>query len=100
MQEREIPLNSRANDREVERTIDEALADSGLRVTIRASLRKFPGCVHWHVKRGREPGTLEITFWPRERRAWFTIHDGRQADWMEQSMKILTRHIRRGTREA
>jgi hypothetical protein len=64
---------------------------------MRTSLRTFPGCVHWHVKRGREPGTLEITFWPQERRAWFTIHDGRQAEWIEKSMKTLGEIIRRGT---
>ena len=99
MQEREIPLFSRADDGEVERAIDQAVADSGLHVTMRASLRTFPGSVHWHVKHGREPGTLEITFWPQERRAWFTIHDGRQAEWIEKSMEALDEMIRRRTGE-
>jgi hypothetical protein len=97
MQDREIRLYSHANDRQVERAIERAVADSGLRVTMRASLQKFPGSVHWHVKNGRESGTLEITFWPQERRAWFTIHDGRQAEWIEKGVKALAATIRRRT---
>jgi hypothetical protein len=97
MREREIPFCSDADDRELERAIDQAVADSGLQVTMRASLRTFPGSVHWHVRRGRESGTLEITFWPQQRRAWFTIHDGRQAEWIEKSMNALDEIIRRRT---
>jgi len=91
----EIPLTSPATCARIERSIDQAIADVGLNVTLRTSLRKFPGSVHWHVKHGRESGTLEITFWPLERRAWFTIQSGRRADWIEQQQNLLLQAIRR-----
>jgi hypothetical protein len=97
MQEREILLCSHADDRHIERAIDQAVIDTGLHVTMRSSLRKFPGSVHWHVKRAGESGTLEITFWPQQRRAWFSIRNGRQSEWIEKSMKALGETIGRRT---
>lgn len=46
----------------VTQAIDDALAESGLTVTLRDTLKKYPGCRHWHAKSGRLPGTLEVTF--------------------------------------
>lgn len=97
MREVEIALTSPADLSEIERSIDQAIADAGLSVTLRASLAKFPGCIHWHAKQGRESGTLEITFWPRERRAWFTIQSGRQAPWIEEKLRLVMEAIRRRT---
>jgi len=87
-------LASPADCREIERAIDQVIDESGLNTTLRASLRKFPGCIHWHLKRGVESGTLELTFWPRERRAWFTIQDGRKAAWIDEQLKVLDTAIR------
>lgn len=95
MREVEIVLTPLSDLAGIERSIDQAIADAGLRVTLRASLAKFPGCIHWHVKQGSEPGTLEITFWPRERRAWFAIQDRRQAPWIEEKLVALMEAIQR-----
>ena len=42
----------------VEERVDEAIAQSGLNVTMRDTLKKVPGCIHWHLKLGRNPETL------------------------------------------
>jgi hypothetical protein len=89
----EIHIPSQADCSQLERSIDQAIAAIGLNVTLRSSLAKFPGCVHWHVKQGREPGTLEITLWPQKHRAWFTIQDGRKAPWIDEKLIVLTRAI-------
>lgn len=99
MRQIEIPLTSSA-DGDIERAIDESIADAGLRVTLRGSLRQYAGCIHWHVKRGDEPGTLEITFWPREHRAWFSIQDGRTADWIDDALMNLASALQRRLIEA
>jgi len=65
--------------------IEAAFAAAGLRVTLRGTLRSYPGSIHWHLKRGRDAGTLEVTFWPRQRRLWLTIHEGRGAPWMDEA---------------
>jgi hypothetical protein len=92
-----IPLTTRADGAQIERAIDDAIADSGLKTVLRGSLAKFPKCTHWHVKRGRDSGTLEITFWPLEHRAWFSVQDGRRADWIEAAIPRVMEAIQRRT---
>lgn len=74
--------------------IDSAIDELNLTVTMRDTLKKFPGCVHWHIKNGRESGTLEITYWPAEDRALFTIQEGRKADWIEAKVKLLKKALK------
>ncbi len=89
MREIELLLPTEVDDPAVERLIDEAIAQSGLQVSLRGTLKKYPGCVHWHVKSHGEPGTLEITFWPGQHRAWFAIQNGRRAAWIEGAIERL-----------
>ena len=90
----EIALPAGASDGQVVRAVDRAIARAGLNVTLRGTLKKYTGCVHWHVRNGRESGTLELTFWPAEQRAWFTVQNGRTADWIEEGMHRIRRAIR------
>ena len=98
MRDTEIPLPAKIDCEKLVPVIDEAIAERGLRVSLRDSLKKFPGCIHWHVKKGRTSGTLEITVWPEEHRAWFTVQSGRAADWLNDEMKQLGEmlHLRLG----
>lgn len=93
MRDFEIPLPSDTDFGGVEQTIDKAISTVGLTATVRGTLKKYPGCIHWHIQCGRESGTLEVTFWPRKRRAWFTVQSGRQAPWIEGKMKLLRQAI-------
>ena len=77
-----------------EAAIDEAILAAGLTVTMRTSLKKYPGFVHWHARNGRESGTLEITLWPKEHRAWFSIQSGRTASWIGDTLEALSVAIR------
>jgi hypothetical protein len=89
----EIELPSGVSIEEVAAAIDRAIVDAGLSVTLRGSLKKFPGCTHWHAKLGRQAGTLEITLWPQERRAWFTIQNGRAAPWISDKIRSIASAI-------
>jgi len=91
---READLRLPAIDGRIEQAIEDAIAASGLRISLRGTLKKYTGCVHWHVRNGRESGTLELTFWPAEQRAWFTVQNGRTADWIEEGMHRIRRAIR------
>ena len=96
MREIPLPLPPHATHLQIERAIDAAVAavaDCDLRVTLRAELKKFPGSGHWHLKSARRPGTLELTYWPTQRRAWFTIHPRRSAPWIAQTIRSLTQSI-------
>jgi hypothetical protein len=90
LREIEIPVPAEADSAAVERLIDEAIAQCGLQVRLRGTLKKYPGCVHWHVNTQGEPETLEITFWPERQRAWFAIQSGRRAAWIEGAIERLS----------
>ena len=94
MHDVEIPLPPGVDCGEVARVIDQALAQVGLNTTLRDGLKKFPGCIHWHAKNGGQPGTLEITLWPQQQRAWFTIQDGRAAGWIDAKLNALQEVLR------
>ncbi len=91
----DIALPSAAGDDVILLAIDRAIAQAGLTATLRGSLKKFGGSTHWHAKLDRQPGTLEITYWPQEHRAWFSIQDGRIAPWIEGKSDELSRAIER-----
>ena len=85
----EISLPGHYEDNTVAQAIDAALVESGLRVTMRDTLRKYPDCIHWHAKNETKPGTLEVTFWPQQSRAWFTVQSGRNALWIEEKLVLV-----------
>ena len=97
MQNIEIELPQRANLSKVEKTIDATLAAVGLQVPLRGTLKKFPGCIHWHAKSPGRSGTLELTLWPQQHRAWMTIQSRRAAEWIPKKLpeiqKALSKHL-------
>jgi hypothetical protein len=48
------------------------------------------------LKKERERGTLELTWWPGKRRLWFKIQAGRTGDWIDEAIPTLSKRIRRG----
>ncbi|MGQ0603673.1 MAG: hypothetical protein ACT4QE_18485 [Anaerolineales bacterium] len=90
-----IPLPPDLSHAQIEYVIEQACAAAGLRLTLKGMLKQYPGCIHWHFKLGEEPGTLEITYWPREQRAWFKVARGRSGDWIAPLLPRLKRAIRR-----
>ncbi|MGA2229927.1 MAG: hypothetical protein ABSH22_03285 [Tepidisphaeraceae bacterium] len=102
-QELVIPIVARYDSETILHAIDMAAIEIGLSVTLRAELKSFPGSTHWHVKQGRQPGTLEITWWPKERKMWIKVQAGRTAPWIDEIAPRLKRkiesHLRRADRQ-
>jgi hypothetical protein len=38
------------------------------------------------MKRGIQPGTLEVTLWEAKRRLWASVQDGRRAAWIDEAL--------------
>jgi hypothetical protein len=74
--------------------VERCCKDLGLTKTMRDTLGKYPGCVHWHYKKPKESGTLEITSWPSQRRLWITVQAGRRAPWIDEAVPELSRMLR------
>lgn len=73
--------------------IDEAIVEMGYTMTLRSSLRAYPNSVHWHVRRPKETGTLEITFDPATRTAWFSCRAGRTKAWVREAIEDIQEFI-------
>ena len=71
--------------------VEAAVGRVGLVVSMKGTLAKFPGCTHWHLKRGGERGVLEVTLWPAEKRLWLSVQDGRKGAWIDEAVERLAR---------
>lgn len=78
-----------------ETAIERACSALGLRVGMKGTLRSYPGSVHWHLKYGKESGTLELTLLARERRLWAQVQRGRRAPWIEEALPNVKRAVER-----
>jgi hypothetical protein len=61
----------------------------GLTVTLDGSLSKYAGSRHWHLKKDRRPGTLEVTLWPEKNRLWVAYHSNRVGDGWVVAVAVL-----------
>jgi hypothetical protein len=86
MMEIEFAVPQAANLSGAPGLIEKACRGCGLRVSTRATLSSYPGSIHWHVKRGIQPGTLELTLWEAKRRVWASVQEGRRAAWIEEDL--------------
>src|SRR5258708_3532088 len=86
MMEIELTVPLQMDLSQSEQIIEQCCKAEGLSASLKVSLAKYPGCIHWHFKRGGQRGTLEITLWASARRIWFSIHTGRTDDWIEETL--------------
>ncbi len=95
MREIDIALRNGAADQEIVNAVDAACREAGLTLATKGSLGKYPGCMHWHYKFGEQRGTLEITYWPKAKRAWFALRANRYSPWMDSIVPQLKIDIER-----
>jgi hypothetical protein len=95
MGELDIKLPRGAEDKDIISAVDAAARELGLTQVSKGSLGLYPGSTHWHYKLGGQTGTLEITFWPKEQRAWFALRANRYAKWMDEVVPQLKTDIER-----
>ena len=95
MYERDVSLTGAVSAELVEQGVERACREMGLHIGMRDTLARYPGSIHWHVKRGSGRGTLEITFAPGPNRLWLAVHAGRKADWIDEALTTLPARIAR-----
>jgi hypothetical protein len=88
-----IPLHKINDDARIIREIERACVEADLRISMKGTLRTIPGSVHWHFKSGNLPGVLEVTYSPSERRAWFSVHQNRNAPWIPAMILRVRRSL-------
>ncbi len=94
----DIRVSKDLDERSVAAAVEDACAAADLCLTMKTSLKKHPGCTHWHFKRPGQRGVLEVTWWPgdadiRPPRLWLSVHGNRQSDWISELMPLLRSRI-------
>lgn len=83
MQEFEFKIPPSCDLTKAEKLIEEVCSGLGLELGMKGSLASYPGCIHWHYKKQKEKGTLELTLLASDRRIWAQVQSGRRAPWIE-----------------
>lgn len=73
------------------RIVETCLAAENLIIVFKGTLKKYPGSVHWHVKRTSQRRTLELTLW--QGRLWSKVNAGRTGDWIEATIAKLLQNF-------
>ncbi len=81
--------------RQLEPAVEKLIAAHGLSATLKGTTRKFPGSIHWHLKKGRERGTLEITL--HGDLLWFSMHENRSGEWIIETAHAFKRQLERAS---
>jgi hypothetical protein len=68
MIEVELPIPDSVETEAVIRIVEQVCASHDLTCTLKGTLVSYRGSVHWHFKRGRQTGTLEVTWWESKHR--------------------------------
>lgn len=98
MREVEFQVTKKCDLARAEALIERVCAERGLSVGMKGSLASHPGCIHWHFKKPKEKGTLEITLHAEARRIWAQVQDGRKAEWIDKELSALQRVIEKELR--
>jgi|SRR5580700_4352747 hypothetical protein len=93
MLEVEFSVPRKCDLKAAERLIEGVCTRRGLQIAMKGSQSKFPGCIHWHFKREKQKGTLELTLFPHDRRLWEKVADGRKAAWIDVELPRLRREV-------
>jgi hypothetical protein len=93
MTEIDLTLPAQIEASIVEQIVERCCAAEGLINNMKGLLKKYPGSIHWHFKRERQAGTLEITLWPKAGRLWLAVQPGRTAPWLEEVIPNLRARI-------
>ena len=93
MIEVELLVPADARSEVVIKVVEQVCTANGLTCALKGTLASYPGCVHWHYKKDRQKGTLEITWWEVENRLWFKVAKGRTGEWIDEALEKLKKEI-------
>ena len=98
MKDYPIEIEGHFDARQVEIAVEKCSRDLGLLESLKGTLAKYPGCVHWHFRKPLVNGTLEVTSWPSNKMLWITVQQGRRAEWLEEVAPPMERSLQNALR--
>ena len=74
--------------------IEKACKAAGLQLTMKTSLKTLPDNEHWHFKKGKLKGVLEITLLPNDNRLVLGCKSNRGGDWIDSLIVELSQTLK------
>jgi hypothetical protein len=93
LSEIDIMIPAHWNDKVIIKTVEAAC--KGLGLIQRSRLYWVKHIVRWQVKMEKQKGSLEISYLPPTKRAWFTVRKNRYAEWIDTVIPRLKTDIER-----
>jgi len=100
MQEIEFAVPPHCDLTNAGKLIEDVCSTLGLNLGMKGSLASYPGSIHWHYRKPKEKGTLELTLLVSERLIWAQVQSGRKAPWIETMLPKVQREIELALRRA
>ncbi|HLP53247.1 MAG TPA: hypothetical protein VK154_20300 [Chitinophagales bacterium] len=69
--------------------IEDHCAKAGLTLTMQGSLKSIAPNTHWHFKKGKQKGVLEITLMHQTGEIILSVHQNRRGGWEDEMMRSL-----------
>ncbi len=89
MEQIEFTVPARCDLKNADVLIERVCAAHSLYAAMKGSLATYPGSIHWHYKKPKQKGTLELTLLRSEGRIWAAIHTNRNAPWIKEILPAV-----------
>jgi hypothetical protein len=76
-----------------EKEVEQATAAMGLQLTMKGTLKTLPTNIHWHYKKPKHKGTLEITLVLSSHQLIVECKKGRWGDWVQEVLGELVKQM-------
>lgn len=84
-----MELEYKATKKLSEGAVEKACSSMGLQLTMKGSLKSLASNIHWHYKKARQPGVLEITLMMNENKLILTCKKNRNGEWIGRATDEL-----------
>ena len=93
MREIELEVPNGIREDVLIRCVEEICVADNLTCSLKGTLAKYPESIHWHFKKDKQKGILEVTWWKAKQRLWFKVADNRTGEWINESLSKLKKEI-------
>jgi hypothetical protein len=94
----DVAIPESINTSRVTDAVERICTSFELEISLCDTLATYPGCTHWHLRKPKHSGTLEVTWWPSENRLWLSVQSGRRAEWIEDVVPSLRTSLQHALR--
>lgn len=87
MEQRELAWDTDASPEKLAEIVQLVAREFGIQFGLETDIKRIPGSQHWHLRRERQPGVLEVTLVARTQSGFVSVHANRRANWIDEGLE-------------